>query len=798
MKEKRRKNHLSSSRRNQQILSHPAVNESISAFLHGNYDQAIEIISKLETDITIPHPAGASSGHKLEEIKKDLGEPGNYPTEFHEHPESSIEEMLTKYSNGEREHLSELAIGIHEYNQEDKRLYTLLLNENNEPNCIYRIKACVDIANRELAKQSYEVALKYFKSACVESNKDANPPNNVGFCYLRLKNYSEAMSWFYKAHELNPEYHIPIFNIGVVYKKLNDLEKSEQYLRLSIAKCWSYPSAYLELAYLLNNSRQEEAECYYKLATLHSHLNGEAFYMYGCFLQNNKRYSEATKQFSDAEKLQYRPIDTFFNIGICERELGNFRNALEYFNKSLEIQSNYNVHISAGYVYTRNREYPKAFYHYEKALELNQTDLTSISNLIYTCNFGQSLSIEEELKWAKRWEKVYSLREDYEQMPSQAFSRLNPIGRKLRIGFISSEIGAHAISKFITPILENLCREQFIIYLYEGTRRNDSLSSDIINKFDQYYDGTLDSDKVLTEKIRTDNIDVLIDTSAHMRCNRMGVISRRAAPVQVHYIGYHGTTGISNMDYFFGDSMLATDDTYRYFTEQFYKLNRTWVCYSVELQKLPSIKCNSNSKAIVFGSFNNLEKVSEFTIFIWSKVLNLYPNSILILKDGLSTSDTVRERIIGEFEKERISASRISFRHYSASWDDHMELYNEITVALDTYPLNSGTTAFDALAMGVPVIAYKGITVGSRLSASILKGLGKSQWIASDPDQYCRIINMLLISDDSPLKLESRLKLRQDFLNSELCDGKSMAESVSTALKDVFTKWFNFTNEMSA
>lgn len=795
MKEKRRKNHLSSSRKNQQIFSHPAISESISAFLHGNYDQAVKIISKLESDAIPPHPAGASSGDELEEIQKDVGEPGNYPTEFHKHPDTSIEEMLTKYSNGEREHLSELAIGIHEYDREDKRLSTLLLNENNNPSCIHRINACVEIANRELAQQSYEVALKYFLSACVESNKDPNPPNNVGFCYLRLGNYPLALNWFYKAHELNPEYHIPIFNIGVVHKKLNDLEKSERYLRLSIAKNWSYPSAYLELAFILNSSNQEEAECYYKLAILHSHLNGEAFYMYGCFLQNNKRYAEATKRFSDAERFQYRPIDTFFNIGICERELGNFRNAIEYFNKSLELQSNYNVHIAAGYVYTRNREYSKAFYHYEKALELNQKDLTSISNLIYTCNFGQSLTIEEELKWAKRWEEVYKQREDYEQMQSQAFSRSKPIGRKLRIGFLSSEIGAHAISKFITPILENICREKFIMYLYEGTARNDNLSGEIINKFDHHYDGTLDSDKTLTEKIRTDNIDVLIDTSAHMRCNRMGVISRRAAPVQVHYIGYHGTTGISNMDYFFGDSMLATDETNRYFTEKFYKLNRTWVCYSVKLQELPSIKCNSTSKNIAFGSFNNLEKVSEFTILIWSKVLKAYPNSILILKDGLSTSDTVRERILGEFEKNCISGSRVSFRHYSASWDDHMELYNEITVALDTYPLNSGTTAFDALAMGVPVIAYAGDTVGSRLSTSILKGLGKIHWVATDPDQFCKIINMLLISDESPLKLESRRKLRYDFLNSELCDGKSMAESLGTAIENVFSQWFDTTNK---
>lgn len=182
--------------------------------------------------------------------------------------------------------------------------------------------------------------------------------------------------------------------------------------------------------------------------------------------------------------------------------------------------------------------------------------------------------------------------------------------------------------------------------------------------------------------------------------------------------------------------------------------------------------------------------MSSETILVWSRLLKHHPNSCLLLKDGLATADLVRSRILSTFESFGIHSSRVHFRHYSASWVEHMNLYNDISIALDTYPLNSGTTAFDALAMGVPVVGLQGSLMGSRLTSSILTAIGKEEWIASGSDEYLDIVNHLLSVDQDCTSNAFRHDLRQLFFQSSLCDGPSLSCSLSNLLVDTFNQWY--------
>lgn len=785
--------HLS---RQKEVLSHPLVADSLDHFLRGDYDIAVSLISTLESTIPLAPSKGAAaeSGPQEHLLEGSDGE----SSEVHSVPhqcQSELDNPPELYDPNHREALPTFVSSLYANAPSDlSRVRTLLsLSDSRFINCPYRIQSCINIADSEFANGNISSALEFYLLACVESNSNSDAWNNLGLCYFRLGQLEPALDNLLKASNLNPAYHIPLFNLGLVYKGLGNLPQSERSFRLSLAYDNSYINSYLQLAQLFKEqSRAIEADCFYRLACFYSPAEkAESAYCYGLFLFERHCPAEAISQFQHSIDCEYELLNSLYNSALCHRDLGHFSNAISMLCRCIELDpNNYNLHLTIGFLYTRNRNYESAFSHYRTALRLNPSDLTSLSNLIYASNFSRHVSIDEEISAAIQWENYYRASNHFVPLSPFDFNRTSLNGRKLRVGILSSEIGNHAISRFLKPFMQYIDKNKFSVFIYQGTARNDELSPSLLSLADRQFDATGMSDEDLTSIIRDDCIDILIETSAHMRANRLGVVCRRAAPIQMHYIGYHGTTGVSSLDYIIADDVLVPHASESQFIEQVARLPRVWVCYEPPVSDLPDISCSLSRSEPVFGSFNNLEKLSSETILVWSRLLKHHPNSSLLLKDGLATADLVRSRILSTFESFGIHSSRVHFRHYSSSWVEHMNLYNDISIALDTYPLNSGTTAFDALAMGVPVVGLQGSLMGSRLTSSILTAIGKEEWIASGSDEYLDIVNHLLSVDQDCTSNAFRHDLRQLFFQSSLCDGPSLSCSISNLLADTFNQWY--------
>jgi protein O-GlcNAc transferase len=263
-----------------------------------------------------------------------------------------------------------------------------------------------------------------------------------------------------------------------------------------------------------------------------------------------------------------------------------------------------------------------------------------------------------------------------------------------------------------------------------------------------------------------------MDTTSHTSDCRLGIFAHRAAPVQLTYIGFWATTGLTEMDWIICDHWMP--DTCRaHFREKCWSLPRSANAYFGD----PSLSEGEWSPAadgtIWLGSFNKYSKIREECIALWSKVLRAIPEAKLLLEDRTPFDDQLHPRIVAEFARNGIDAGRIEFWPYTPGWRNHMLLYNRLDIALDTIPFNSGTTTYDALWMGVPLITLEGDWVGGRMANAVLRTLGKPEWVAQSEDEYVSIISAL--ARNVELRKSLRKTQRALMAASELCDGKGLA-----------------------
>jgi protein O-GlcNAc transferase len=258
------------------------------------------------------------------------------------------------------------------------------------------------------------------------------------------------------------------------------------------------------------------------------------------------------------------------------------------------------------------------------------------------------------------------------------------------------------------------------------------------------------------------------------------MFAQRAAPVQITWLGYPGTTGLTNMDYLLTDVIAdPDDDTQHLMSEKPLRLPYGMFCYQpeldwaggVEIAPPPAIK----NGFITFASFNNLAKVNDACLVLWRKILSEVPDSRLIVK-GKPFSDP---QLVADW-RDRLSRldlpnDRIQLLPYE-KLQAHFASYNEVDILLDTFPYNGGTTTCDSLWMGVPVVTYTGSHRPARVGASILTHAGKAEWIAKDQTEYVEIA-VKLASDVTQL-VKVRQQLREDLKRRPMCDAKEFTRAL--------------------
>jgi len=358
--------------------------------------------------------------------------------------------------------------------------------------------------------------------------------------------------------------------------------------------------------------------------------------------------------------------------------------------------------------------------------------------------------------------------------------------RRLRVGFVSCDFNRHPVAWFCLPLFEHLDRVRCEVFCYATGRQADDVTARVCAVADAWREAADLSDAQLADAIHDDGVDVLVDLTGHAGVARLGVFAQQPAPVQVSWLGYLNTTGLTRIQYRVTDARSDPPETgQRQHTETLAYLPHSLWCYRPwhTVAHAPEAPCKRNS-FVTFGSFNHAPKLSATVRRLWADILRRMPQSRLLLL-GVPEG-RLRDDLMREFTAAGIAASRLKILPRVAP-DAYVQQFDEVDMALDTTPYGGGTTTFDALWMGVPVLTLAGDRPASRSAASILGALGMQDWIAASADDYVRLA---LARAADPVSIgELRTTLRRRLQESPLMDEARFARDMETAYRDMWHAW---------
>jgi len=501
-----------------------------------------------------------------------------------------------------------------------------------------------------------------------------------------------------------------------------------------------------EVAMLLDGTAQVERALRYYSDTLKIVNCAGVYNKIGRLYNNCGQYTQAMENFQKAEKLEPDGIYIWINLAKCFMKTGQTEETLSLFRKAISI---------------------------------NPQSREAYQNLLYCLNYLIDTKESEIFQESKKWALI--------QAPANLAYKhhdnsIDP-QRKLRIGYISPDFKKHSVTFYFEPVLNQHDRNKFEIYGYGDIEKPDKVTEKLVEKFDFYRDIKGVDDKKVAELIISDSIDILIDLAGHTGRNRLHVLAYKPAPIQVSYLGYPNTTGMPQVDYRFTDDIADTPDQQQYYTEKLVFLPNGFLCYDpgraqLQVKALPMTYNNY----VTFGCFNNINKLNPFMIKIWADILNEVPNSKLIIKFREGRDQQIREHYCNLFTEFGLESAheRITFCGWLTN-AQHLELYNNIDIALDTYPYNGTTTTCEALLMGVPVITLVGSRHASRVGLDILSRLGLHSLAAQSPEDYVK--KAVALAEDPDVLAQIRAAMRQKLAASPLCDYKLITNDIENAYR---------------
>ncbi len=578
-------------------------------------------------------------------------------------------------------------------------LYTEILQR--APN---HLEALFNLAVINHDRNNLEEALEGYTKAGKIQPEQAEAHKNIGDIQFIFEDFEAAAAAYEKSLRIDPKSAATWHNLGMVENRRYNYDRAARAWKQALNLQPDHKNAGLALARLLRQQGR-----YKESLTLNQKI---------CH-----RYPEDR--------------DSRFELALVNLSLGFLEQAAEFctsiLNQDPEDPEALNImgliHLQRGDPETAVRNLRAALKNRE---ELPQTH----SNLLYALLMDPGITPTEYLREARHWWQSYGLTANRKKRYSHL--RLPLKNRKLKLGFISADFRQHSVAYFLLPLLRSLKKDQFTIYGYADISREDNYSKLIREQMNYWRPIFALEDQTVGDLIEDDKIDVLIELGGHTANNRLLLMAQKPAPIQISWLGYPASSGLANGTYRLSDNFAdptANDDFY---SEPLLRLPDLFLCYGPPAAVL-ALTRETRKHPLTFGSFNNPAKINVQVISLWAELLKQIPESRLILKAKVFTDGETRNIFQQRFSRFNLAAGRIEFRPGNPDIVDHFTSYNDIDIALDTFPYNGTTTTCEALWMGVPTITLQGSTHAARVGAALLNAIGCRELIAHDRDSYIRI-----------------------------------------------------------
>jgi protein O-GlcNAc transferase len=575
------------------------------------------------------------------------------------------------------------------------------------------------------------------------------------------------------------------FNLGNACKDRGRLDEGIASFQHALALEPDFPAAHVNVgSALLQQGRQQEALLCFRRAIVLDPELAEAHFNLGmaCYRGGDLRSAKAAL----TRYLRSRPDDRAALLTLSEahgrsNELDDAANFLE--RVLARSPNDAGAHNLLGNLRRNQARHAEALQHYELAILHDDHPVVAYQNLLFCMMCAGTSSAADiharHVEFARRFEQPVLSRQ-----PAAATTP-DP-QRRLRIGYVSPEFRSNVVGYYVQPILENHDRAAFEVHCYFTGSNRDDVTGRLSSLVDGWHDVHALSDDELASLIRAHQIDVLVDLCGHGPGNRILVFARRPAPVQVNYLDYSATTGLSSIDYRLTTAYCDPVGTSeRFYSEKLFRLADAYWTYNPAIRAPISALPMQSNGHVTFGSFNMYYRLTSEVVDLWARLLVAIRNSRLAIV-GVATGST-EAALVERMGRAGVARDRLSI-YGLLSYEKYNELMGDVDVALAPFPYNGATTVMDCLWNGLPVVAKEGAeTFSSRLGCSVLAELGLSGLIARDNDEYVRIATGLACAMPELIRL--RGSLRQRLEESSLRDFPRFTRGLELAYRSMWKDW---------
>lgn len=671
-----------------------------------------------------------------------------------------------------------------------------------------------------------EEAIDAYKKALKLDAKFSEAHSQLGFIYQNLGRVEEATVNFEHAVAIIPGSANAHLNLGSILQKKGKLEEASIAYKQAISIMPNFSKAHDNLGQILRlQGNSKAAVDHFRKAVEFDNKNANFYIHLATELMEIGDLKEGEELFLSAIKLNPDDALTNYSIGTSLRQQNKFREAVPYLTRAVELSPGFiEARLNLAFILEKLGQYENAISqldtvfstrpqhglahsymasvlkclglvdesiaHNSKALECDSATDSDFTNLLLNLNYASNYKAEqiyiEHLKFGNKYENSDLLKKKNNTKISD---------RRIKIGYVSGDFNSHAVSYFIDAVLSRHDHSQFEIHAYSNTPKQDHVTSKLKAYCDHWNEiSKLDDDKAAA-LILKDEIDILVDLSGHTANNRLQVFARKPAPIQVTWLGYPNTTGMKAMDYRITDIYAEPEGlTDHLNVERLYRLPDVFCCYTpcindVDRRTSPELSIRPtpalDNGFVTFGCLNNFAKITPPVIDVWSQLLKEVPASKLLIEAAGLDSPFMQSSVSERFKAHGIEPARLILMGRKS--DQQYVLYQKIDIALDPFPCTGGTTSFDALWMGVPLVTLAGNTFVSRMGVSLLSNLGLQELIGTTYPNYIEIAKNLA-SDLSRLN-SLRLDLRRKFESSPLMDGDKFTHNLEVAFRKMWKTW---------
>jgi len=692
-------------------------------------------------------------------------------------------------------------------------------------------------------------ALKSYKSALIHNPDNADSHNYIGNIFSELGQHDDAVKSYERAIGINPEYADAYNNLGNALRDSEQLESALKSFEKSVELNPNFPEAYNNLGNLLKGlGRFDDAVKSFKKSIKISSNFAEAHNNYGNLLADLGRRDDSIKSFKKAIEINPNFAEAYNNLGNVFKSLNKIKDSVQSYEMAIEINPNfaeaYNnlgnlltmdskllnqavkcfekaveinpdfaiAHNNLGNAFKDLNYLDEALKSYERAFDIESSLDNVLGNVLSTkmnsCNWD---SLAELLVDAKQrivnnesvvepftllgliddpaiQRKATELRVRAHHPFNNSLPKLNVYSEhiKIRIAYFSADFREHPLSYLTAELYELHNRDHFEVHAFSfGPDTNDEINLRIKAGVDHFHNVESMSHKDIALHARSFEIDIAVDLTGLTAKSRTDVFAMSAAPIQLSYIGYLGTMAADYYDYLIADPVMIPKESQKYYAEKIVYLPSFQVNDSKDLP--PEITLTRKEVGLpedgfVFCCFNNTYKFTPTVFDSWARILNAVEDSVLIVyaNNELSIINLTKEIV-----KRGIKAERLIFGE-SIPKPEYLARYRTADLFLDTHPYNAGTTASDALKMGLPLLTMKGKSFNSREAASILTSINLPELITNTPEEYEALAIELATH---PEKLKAiKEKLASNLSTAPLFDTKRFTKNLESAYTQMYER----------